>query len=211
MINAGQIRAARALLKWNQGDLAEKSGVSVPAIANIELEKQQPSTNTLERLEAAFNKAGLEFTDRDGMRRKDASVQILEGQKGFLAFYDMVYEEAKATGTKEIMVSNVDEREFVKWQGEQLVEHTARMKALDINYKILIRHGDTFFPASSYAEYKWAPEGMHYTVANYLFGSKLAFILFGDTLKIFILSEGELVEDFRKQFISLWEKAERPR
>lgn len=208
MINAGQIRAARALLKWNQSDLAERSGVSVPAIANIELEKQQPSTNTLERLEAAFNKAGLEFTDRDGIRRKDSSVQILQGQKGFMEFYGLIYDEIRDTGNTLVCVGNVDERPFIQFFGDKLDTHFERIRSLNVRYQILIRHGDTYFPSSGIGEYRWAPQGMHYSVPYYLFGNKLAFVVLKDDVKIFIISEPDLVDNFAREFQSLWDISE---
>lgn len=211
MINAGQIRAARALLKWNQSELSERSGVSVPAIANIELEKQLPSTNTLERLEAAFNKAGLEFTDRDGMRRKDSSVVILEGEKGFMAFYDLIYDEIEATGKKLVCVGNVDERPFIKHFGDRLNPHFERIKSLGVTYKILIKYGDTYFPSSDIGAYRWSPPGMHYTVPYYLFGNKLAFVVIGENIKIFVISETELVENFKKEFDALWDISGEPK
>jgi len=37
MITASQLRASRALLGWSQDDLAERSGVSKPTIARLEL------------------------------------------------------------------------------------------------------------------------------------------------------------------------------
>ena len=211
MINAGQIRAARALLKWNQTELSERSGVSVPAIANIELEKQHPSTTTLDRLESAFNKAGLEFTDRDGIRRKDSSVQILQGQKGFMEFYDLIYDEISKTGNTTVCVGNVDERPFIQFFGDKLDAHFQRIQTLGVQYQILIRHGDTYFPSSGIGQYRWAPQGMHYSVPYYLFGNKLAFVVLNEDVKIFIISEPDLVDNFAREFQSLWGISETPK
>lgn len=60
MLTAGQIRAGRAFLGWKQTDLAERSGV-----AEITIKKIEGGTNsradTLEKLRAAFWKAGVGF------------------------------------------------------------------------------------------------------------------------------------------------------
>ena len=70
MITPPQIRAARALLKWRQADLAEASGVSEIAIKNIERGQTDPKATTLTAIQSAFNKAGVIFLDphdtRDG-------------------------------------------------------------------------------------------------------------------------------------------------
>jgi transcriptional regulator with XRE-family HTH domain len=63
MISNGQIRAARAMLKWSASDLAEASGVGVATIRRIELAEGLPSSNvkTLDLIRKTFEGAGIEF------------------------------------------------------------------------------------------------------------------------------------------------------
>ena len=68
MITPAQIRAARALLKWRQADLAEASGVSEIAIKNIERENADPKATTLTAIQNAFHKAGVIFLDPNDVR-----------------------------------------------------------------------------------------------------------------------------------------------
>jgi DNA-binding XRE family transcriptional regulator len=67
------VRAARALLRWEQGDLAAKADVSLPTIKRIEKEPGPipGSRSTAQAIEAAFTKARIEFTyDRgEGLTR----------------------------------------------------------------------------------------------------------------------------------------------
>lgn len=62
LITADQIRAARALKNWSQTDLAERTGLAVPTIANIELGKQVPGKNTIEKIIDSFSVGGIRFT-----------------------------------------------------------------------------------------------------------------------------------------------------
>lgn len=66
-ITGEQIRAARALLRWEQTDLAEASGLSVITIKTVE--KQHGPilvrTSSLYALQKAFDRAGVEFFDED--------------------------------------------------------------------------------------------------------------------------------------------------
>jgi len=62
LITADQIRAARALKNWSQTDLAERTGLAVPTIANIELGKQIPGKNTIEKIIDAFRVGEIKFT-----------------------------------------------------------------------------------------------------------------------------------------------------
>lgn len=50
MIEAAQIRAARALLEWSQGDLVEKTGLSLTTIRRMEDSKIGPGRSSLENV-----------------------------------------------------------------------------------------------------------------------------------------------------------------
>lgn len=211
MITRLQISAGRALLEWTQDDLSQASGVSKDMISKIEGGKSSGSLKSIQALENALTIAGLEFGDNERVSKSSNKVHVLKGQRGFLEFYDHVYEELKSTNSKFAYVCNVDENEFVKWQGDNLKEHTARMTALGIQYKIMIRHGDTFFPASDYGEYRWMPEGMFSSVPYYLFGGKLAFLIFTEEEpRIYILNEPDLSSSYKSQFDSLWQQSTKP-
>jgi transcriptional regulator with XRE-family HTH domain len=70
LITSGQIRAARALLKWTGKELAEASGVAFSTLMRLETGEGVPSAQakTLDLIEKAFEKAGIEFlgTPEDG-------------------------------------------------------------------------------------------------------------------------------------------------
>ena len=62
------IRAARALLRWEQRKLAEASSVSLPTVKRLEA-KPGPllaHASTLVALARAFEVAGVEFIDENG-------------------------------------------------------------------------------------------------------------------------------------------------
>ena len=68
MISAEQIRAARAMLRWDQTKLAEAAGISVETIKRLEARTGILRTGriaTLEAIETAFAKAGIEFITGD--------------------------------------------------------------------------------------------------------------------------------------------------
>lgn len=63
MITSEQLRAARALLRWEQKDLAEASGVSLPSIKRIETQAGELTSQqkTIEALKNAIESAGVIF------------------------------------------------------------------------------------------------------------------------------------------------------
>jgi predicted transcriptional regulator len=61
MITARQIRAARALLGWSQQQLADKAIVSLNALARLEKGIVDSRMSTLQAVEKALTRAGVEF------------------------------------------------------------------------------------------------------------------------------------------------------
>jgi len=63
LITSDQIRAARALLRWSGKDLAEKTGLGFSTLMRLEVLDGVPSAQakTLENIQKAFEKAGIEF------------------------------------------------------------------------------------------------------------------------------------------------------
>ncbi len=68
MLSSEQIRAARALLRWEQKDLAEASGISLPSIKRLETQPGQlaAQAGTIDDLRAALEKGGIEFIAENG-------------------------------------------------------------------------------------------------------------------------------------------------
>jgi transcriptional regulator with XRE-family HTH domain len=66
MLKASQCRAARALLDWSQQELAEKSGVGIVTIRQLEAGSTEPRRATLEVVKRALEQSGVEFIDENG-------------------------------------------------------------------------------------------------------------------------------------------------
>jgi transcriptional regulator with XRE-family HTH domain len=212
LITPDQIRAARALKNWSQTDLAERTGLAVPTIANIEAGKQAPGGKTLEKISTAFDKHGIEFIGDRGVQKKQSQIQIYSGIADFEKFYDDIYNSLqKQPG--EVVVANVDEREFLYFlSDEKLLKHRENMLKLGdkVHYKILIKEDDTFFAATSYAEYRWTPADDFQSIPFYVFANKLAIILWLDEPLVFLIENNEASSIYREKFSVLWDNAKIP-
>lgn len=82
VITAGQIRAARALLNWKQGDLAREAGLSVTTVKTAELGTADPRGNTLTAIQGAFDRAGLVFLEEGDTRDGGAGVRLKKKPPG---------------------------------------------------------------------------------------------------------------------------------
>ena len=207
-ITTAQIRGARGILNWSQTDLAERTGISATSIGSIENGQSTPRANTLQTIQKSFENAGIEFLGTDGVRLKTGDVRIFKGHNGLIDFYDDIYSSTRDGFEGEILVSNVDERQFVKHLGEYADTHIERMSSLGkVLYKILIREGDNFIPGSSYAEYRWIPRDLFSSVPFYVYGDKLAIILFDAEITIITLEYPSIAEAYRVQFADMWRRA----
>ena len=78
-ITSELIRAARALLRWEQRDLARASGVSLPTIKRLEVAPGilAAHSTTVTAIRYALESAGIEFTNGSGpgvrLKRLDAA------------------------------------------------------------------------------------------------------------------------------------------
>ncbi len=68
MIIATQLRAARSLLTWDQKDLAEASGVSLPTIKRMEASdgEVRGTASNVWKVQRALEGAGIIFIDENG-------------------------------------------------------------------------------------------------------------------------------------------------
>jgi len=67
-LTSDQIRAARSMLRWDQSDITDKSGVSLATIKRLEKMTGTVTANrvTLQAIERAFIDAGIEFIPENG-------------------------------------------------------------------------------------------------------------------------------------------------
>ncbi len=86
MFSIRQVKAARALLAWSQGDLAQASGVSEPTIARLESADGPVGgrQDTGDKLRLALESAGVEFIPENGggagVRLRKRSADKLAGR-----------------------------------------------------------------------------------------------------------------------------------
>ncbi|MBY5349564.1 multiprotein-bridging factor 1 family protein [Rhizobium leguminosarum] len=68
MITTEQVRAARALLRWEQKELAEASSVSLASIKRLEIQKGElkAQPRTMAAIRSALEAAGIIFIDSNG-------------------------------------------------------------------------------------------------------------------------------------------------
>jgi hypothetical protein len=98
MLTASQCRAARALIDWPRGRLAEASGVDELVIRYFEHKLQEPDDETKRRMIGAFEAAGVVFIPENGggvgvrlkfTRREVRAINRWEGEGGVVGEDDV--------------------------------------------------------------------------------------------------------------------------
>lgn len=208
MITTAQIRGARGILNWSQGDLSDRTDISATSIGSIENGLTQPRASTMEIIQTAFERAGIEFIGLDGVRKRNDFIQTHNGASGLRDFMDHVYEVAKNYGG-EIVLFNAKPSNWIKWLGDDwMAMHSKRMQEIEakITYKIATKEGEKQFISRDFAEYRWFPEDLLSDRAMYAYGDFLAFVNFEETtVSVIVLKQAEFSQAFRVLFNIAWD------
>ena len=206
MINAEQIRAARALLDWSTADLAKQAELTVNGINKIERGHVQAHRDTLEVLQKVFETAGVEFIGSIGVQWAQHHVRTYTGVEGLKTFFDDVRYTSQHSD-EEIVICGFSEVYFENKLGEYLDYHRREMLSFkNVKMRCLIEESDFSVGASGYCYYRWLPKENFASVPFYVYGDKAAIIVTTgpeDPL-ILIIQNGTIAEAYRRQFAVMW-------
>lgn len=210
MISATQALLARTLLKLSQKEVAAQLGMAHTTLSAIEKGQSDPPASRLTGMQSFYEGEGVEFLNRDGVRRKPMGMMELKGYEGFKEFIYGVYETVKNGG--DVCVTNVDERQFERWLSDYRADYMMKMERVKkLDFRVLVQENDDFFLAAGYASYKRLPSKYFTGVPTYVYGSKKAEILFDeDTVTVFVIDNARMANAQRKSFDLAWEQAFEP-
>lgn len=204
MINAEQIRAARAYLDWTTADLAKQSGLTVNGINKIERGHVVPQKETLEAIQRVFELAGLEFLPNSGFKKKERIVQIFEGSDAFQNLFDDIYSTLRDNGG-EVLVTGGDAEHFVQDVGKDMLEtHIMKLLRFNIRERLLFKEG-YISPVNPPENYHWIPEKYYSPDSLYIYGQKLALVCCQVPQKVIIINDERFAESVKKIFEFVWD------
>lgn len=83
------------------------------------------------------------------------------------------------------------------------------MKQRGFSQRLISCDGDTNFLEGEHLEYRWVPKEHFYPVPMYVYGRKVAFLVWGPPQQAVILENNLLAEAYRRQFLFMWERAKK--
>ncbi len=209
-ITAAQIRGARGLLNWNQGDLADRTGISATSIGSIENGQTQPRESTLATIQKTFEEGGIEFIPGSGVRIRDEMIEILEGSEALSGLLDDIFETVVTHRASEVLIYGLEERvDRGSPEFKRLTSHIDRLTKAGVKERIILRDGDCNFLAPV-EYYRWVSEDFFSPYPFIIYANKLAMLSWGPPAKVLVIDSPLYAQTFRKLFEFVWKKSDVP-
>lgn len=108
----------------------------------------------------------------------------------------------------ENLVIGVDEALFMGADGIIMQQFFEELKRNKLKERVLVREGDNFLPAyKSTTSYKYLAKEFFEPTSTFIYGNRVAIILFNEPLYGIIIESKSLANTYRKQFELLWKVA----
>lgn len=199
-----QIRAARALIGWSQGELADQAGLSQTGIARIENGANQPNSTTIDKIISAFEKKGIIFI-LGGVQKVQDTLIIFEGKDSLRKLQDDVYHTLQKN-KGEVLLLGIDEiSPDEKEDYDYTLMHIDRLKNAGIKERILVKEGkNTFIAPKSW--YRAIPNKYFSPYTVFIYDTKIALTLRHPHNKVLLLDNNFFADSIKCFFNMLWDQ-----
>lgn len=196
-IHATQIKMARASLGWSQEDLAQKAGLAVTTIRKLET-GYVPRGSTTEAICHTIEKAGLEFIEMEGVRRRANEIEIRRHEE---AFFEEMLETAHKEGGG--LLAILQSQDLLVRLGKSAGAYAATQCLLpDTEGPDDLIHGFRF---------RKAPKEQLGPASYFVYGNRHALILPDEKTgnKFIVFHTPALSLSYRAHFLSMWRTIEK--
>lgn len=191
-ITVEQIKAGRALLRWNQQDLADRAGLNIDQLRSFEAGRTR-ANDVLEAIEQAFTAQALEFTD-GGVIPRRVSSYILDS---YMDVLDDIARSMPQGG--EVLKHCVDDRRSTP----EVIKRVSEMRASGVRERLTISEDNDFITGDKEMYRQIPKEYFASSEVMIIYLNKVAFFVDG---KVLVILNENLAQVFRQQFEYWWNK-----
>jgi transcriptional regulator with XRE-family HTH domain len=196
MITKEQCRAARAFLDWSQGDLAERSGISLPSISGFERGLTRPETETLRKIQSCLELNGVVFIKDYGITLPQTHVVHLEGEDWLAQLFDDI--DQTLNQGDELLVDMADDRVATDY----VIEKYKTLRKKGIIMRRTIEENNLYMIGATH-EYRWIPSGQFKNWVTLIYKDKVAYRMSGST-RCTIIKDPNRAEIERNKYNLIW-------
>lgn len=207
MIHARQIKAARALLGWSQKNLAKAAGLHLNAVHKIESELGTPRVLTLQRIQNAFELAGVRFRGQHGVELKHDVFETAKfSGKDFLARLNADLFLSLKSSADEIYCCTPDEALFSQASKREVDMYYKHMRKTGFKERVLTNRDNKVFLNADRKSYRWLSKSLMGKITYAVYQDRVVFINW-DAQEALIVRSKSLACAFKVQFEFLWGQA----
>lgn len=186
--------------------MADFAGVGLRTVQNAE-DGKGVSSPVATKIQESFEQAGVEFLTGDGVRMRETTIEVHDGEDGILALWDDIYETIAAAPDKEILITNNTEPTgYSKRVADYLAMHLERLENIGATEKIIAVEGDSNL-LDGVCDYRYVAAEDFCDSPTFIYADKLALLRWGPPARVIILREPLFTESLRKLFGHAWKHA----
>lgn len=212
MIKINQIDAALGLLGMSRSKLAEALNIKPATFNTYFTGASEMKSDRNKQVQQWLENEGVVFTPRGGVEMAQETIRVYQGQDGFQKFMYDVYETCRDIGG-DVFVYNVDETLYDKWASDEFINeiYLPKMQSLpagQFKFHTIVSEGDEYEASNTYSEYRAVPKEYWSPVSTYIYGNKMANIIFSDDdVLVRVYDQEDLVNAQRKTALFIWNHA----
>jgi predicted transcriptional regulator len=143
--------------------------------------------------------------------KQEAEVNVFQGRRIVRIIQKDVLNTLLEKGG-ESLVFGVDEKKFMEIDEVIMKQFFAAMKRHGLRERVLVGEGEMYLPAARKTTgYRFVPREFFNPQPTFIYGDKVAIILFTEPLYGIIIESKELAESYRRQFNLIWKHAKKRR
>lgn len=141
--------------------------------------------------------------------KEETKVELYSGKKVVRVIQKDILKTLLETGGESLVIG-VDEKRFMEADPIIMNQFFNQMNKNKLKERVLVREGDNYLPAHrNSATYKFLPKEFFEPTSTFIYGDKVAIVVFGEPLHGLIIDSKTISNTYRKQFELLWKLAKK--